>query len=216
MADPVIGPVADGDLFKVTIVQRLYGQRLLNILWYRVSDAGGAPPDRWQAQIALANQINVAGGIIPAMQDVQTQDLNIRSVIVNSYRDPLERKPYSEVIVNLDGNVLFPAGDANTAASIEKRANVPVAAHPRYGIGRMQVGGVPSNAYTAGVFGAAYLGDLQTLGDELTENVTALAVTFEPVLVNTDGANFVVSPIFGAVARDTVRVMRRRTVGVGE
>jgi len=54
------------------------------------------------------------------------------------------------------------------------------------------------------------------LADELTEDIIAVGATFQPVLVNTDGASFLISPIFGAIARDTVRVMRRRTVGVGE
>lgn len=216
MADPILGPTQDLDLYKVTIVQRLYGQRCLNILWFQVKDAGGAPPDRWALQIALLNELNSVGNIIPAMQAVQTQDLDILSGICNSYRTPLEREPYSQVLYNVPGLLAGVAGDANTALSIEKRANVPIVGHPRYGIGRMQIAGPPSSQYTAGLFVEDYMVAAQSLADQLTEDVIALGVTLQPVLINTDGASFVVSPIFGAIARDTVRVMRRRTVGVGE
>ena len=216
MADPVIGPVADNDLFKIIIVQRLYSQRVLNVLWYRVADAGGAPPDRWAAQVALANQINVLGGIVPLMQELQTSDVTIQRAMVWSYRTRTDRQPFSDVTFGVTGNLLDPAGDANTALSIEKRALVPIPAHPRYGIGRFQLAGIPTTKYTAGLFDALYLVDAQALADELTESIVAAGVTFNPVLVNTDGAAFVLSDIFGAVAKDTVRVMRRRTVGVGE
>jgi len=216
MADPVIGPVQDNDLFKVIIRQRLYGQRLLNVLWYRVTDAGGTPPDRWAAQVSLANQVNVAGGIIPLMTACQTEDSEVTGVLVWSYRTRLDRKPYAEVAMGEPGLVASPAGDANTALSIEKRALVTIEGHPRYGIGRFQLGGIPQTGYEAGAFDPVYLIDAQALADELTDQIVAAGVTFQPVLVNTDGASFVLSDIFGAVAKDTVRVMRRRTVGVGE
>jgi len=216
MADPVLGPTEDQDLYKVVIRQRLYNQRLLNVLWYRVSDAGGAPPDRWQMQIAVANQMGILDGVIDKMIAAQTDDLLIQAVTVSSYRTPLDRKPYGEVNIGINGSVAVAAGDANTAASIEKRANVPIPGHPRYGIGRFQLGGIPADQYTAGLFEAPYQITLQELADVLTESFVVLGVTFVPVLVNTDGASFVLSDIFGAAAKDTVRVMRRRTVGVGE
>lgn len=215
MADPVLGPVAVNDKFKVTINQRLYGQRVMNVLWYYIVTDPPPAVDRWQAQIALANQLNAANGVIPTMLQMQTEDLTMQSVRVQSFRGIAERLPYSEIVVTDPGVIVTPAGDANTALSIEKRAIASPTA-PRQGIGRMQVAGIPQGNYSGGVFTAGYMVLAQALADELTESITALGITWNPCLVTWGPATISAHDLFGAIAKDTVRVMRRRTVGVGE
>lgn len=215
MADPVLGPTADGDVYRIIIRQNIFGQRVLNVLWYEVSDAGGAPPDRWAAQIGLANAINAAGSVIPLMQDVTSAELEFETVRVSSYRALADRVPYSEVVISLFGDLAGAANLSNVALSIEKRAP-GTGAHPRRGIGRFQLGGIPSDKYEQGVFKNDYLALVQPLADELTEDITAVGVTWRPVLVTWGPDNIQAHPIFGTSVKRTVRDMRRRTVGVGE
>lgn len=215
MADPVVGPTLDGDVYRATIIQRLYDQRVLNMLWYEVTDAGGGAVDRWTVMIALANELNSVGGVVPLMQDITSQDLAFERVRVNTYRVLADRFPYAEIVLALTGGVPTPAGTANVALSIEKRGFSP-GAHPRRGIGRLQVGGIPNDAYLEGNFTDDYLATVQPLADELTEDIIAAGVTLSPVLVTFGPDGILKHPIFGTSVKRTVRDMRRRTVGVGE
>lgn len=213
---PVLGPTVVTDRYRVTFVQRLYGQRVLNVIWYQPTAIPDPAPDRWDAMGSLADAMTGAGKIQTRMAHAQSEDLTHEEIRVNVYNgDNVARYPFFALSAVLAGEVAVPAGTANVALSIEKRASFP-AGHPRMGIGRFQLGGIPNDAYEEGLFTPAYLDLASGLRDELTAAIVTAGVTFQPVLVNFPEGGSSVEPIFGTSIKRTVRDMRRRTVGVGE
>lgn len=217
MADPVLGACELGDLYRVTYIQRLYGQRILNTLWYLTTDVPVmAPPDRWDFMSNFAASMTDPVSILTDMKLLQSSDLKYEECRINVYRNATDRFPYFSQLLTDSGSVADAANLSNIALSIEKRAN-PAATKPRTGIGRMQIGGVPSTKYAEGLFLDAYLADASALAGDLLNSVTDVGVTVVPALVTVGGVSgFTPHKIFGAAPKRTVRDMRRRTVGVGE
>jgi len=213
---PVLGPTTVTDRYRVTIVQRLYGQRLLNMLWYQPTDIPDPAPDRWDAMGSLADALTGVGQLQQHMREVQSEDLSHEEIRVSVYNGDFEsRFPYFSLATTGAGSVATPAGTANVALSIEKRATFPVGA-PRQGIGRFQLGGIPNDAYEEGIFTDAYVTTVGPLRDDIVESIDTAGITFIPILVNFIEGGSTVNPIFGTSIKRTVRDMRRRTVGVGE
>lgn len=213
---PVLGPTTVTDRYRVTFVQRLYGQRILNMLWYQPTDIPDPAPDRWDAMGSLADAMTGAGNIQVSMTHAQSEDLSHEEIRVNVYNGDFEsRFPYFSLAAVLPGEIAVAAGTANVAASIEKRATFP-AGHPRQGIGRFQLGGVPQDGYEEGLLTVPYLGLLSGLRDNIVESIVTAGITFRPILVKFIDGGSEVQPIFGSSIKRTVRDMRRRTVGVGE
>lgn len=216
MADPVLGPVAVENLLKVTFFQKLYGQQVLNTLWYEVTAVPGTPVDRWVVMGELADTITGTVSILTDMKSLQVAALNHDAVRVSVYINVLDRFPYYEIAVNDPGVRTGNAKTANIAMSIEKRA-ANFADHPRKGIGRMQLAGLPVEEISAGFWGATILDDANALCQDITNDVvTTSGCTLTPSLVTWGPSSYTAHPIFGCAAKDTVRDMSRRTVGRGK
>lgn len=217
MPDPVLGPVDNGDTFKVIGFQLLYNQTLMNVLHYSCSNPGATPPDRFQVCKALADAMQaVPTGIFHQLRAMQSQDLTWTSVRVQFQKEIDRTYPFWEQVYGEDGQVTEVAGVASTALSIEKRA-IADPLHPREGIGRMQVAGIPVTKYTGGIFDAAYVAEFNAVTEDMSDPVTVLTdVELIPVLSKKGGALWLDSPIFQCSAKNTVRVLTRRTVGRGQ
>lgn len=223
MADPVLGPVAVSDTYRVSLIQRLYGQRVLNVLYYDVTDVPDPSPDRWAYMNSLADALTGAGSIMAAMQAMQCIDLEWEAIRVNQVRLPDEAAtPYAQIDAIDTGTLIEPAGTPNVALSIEKRSTF-TPGHPQQGIGRIQIAGIPQDRYVAGFFTDAYLLLAAAVSAAILDEITTAGVTAVPTNFGWDytppnpkPTGFHTFPIFGANAKRTVRNMRRRTVGVGE
>jgi hypothetical protein len=199
---------------KVGVYQRLYGQRVLNVLHYQL-ETTSQPVDDLVAAQAIADRLAQLGANSVFLQNlhaVQSTDIvteRIRAQWV--YPAPTV---YMSAIVNSTGDIQTEAGTANVAASIEKRTR----RFGRRGVGRVQVGGVPNNAYTAGVFNGLYMGDLELLATKLTApfSVQQGGMILYPCLYHGVSGPAPFDILLACVPQNTVRDMRRRTVGLGE
>jgi len=213
---PVLGPTTVTDRYRVTFVQRLYGQRILNMVWYQPTEIPTPAPDRWDAMGSLADALTGAGAMQAHICAGQSSDVTHEEIRVNVYNGDFEsRYPYFSLATPTTGVIATPAGTANVAASLEKRATFPVS-KPRQGIGRFQLGGVPNDRYEEGLLLPEYMTLLGDLAADLIESIITAGITFIPILVNFIDGGSTVNPIFGSSVKRTVRDMRRRTVGVGE
>jgi len=217
MADPILGPVVEGDTFKVSLFQKLYNQTIMNVLYYECSDPGAGAPDAFQVAKALAGKMNEAvTGIGTQLRALQTLQLTHTFYRCQLLRGIDQTFPFYDEPVNEIGEDDEPAKVSNIALSIEKRADFD-AGHPRQGIGRMQVGGIPADKYQAGFFTDVYVAAFDNVCDTMASNLTVLTdVILIPVLSRKGGTNWIDNRIFQCTAKETVRVMNRRTVGRGE
>jgi hypothetical protein len=214
--DAVAYSILTGDIFEFTIRGELYLQTVETVLHYAVTMS---PPanDAWN-QIHSFLNFNLTSALVNAMQQCWSNDTlvtSLRGQIVAPIRRPVVVQP-----CNLTGGAGAVANTANVSAAITKRTDVITHRHTptgKGGVGGVRIFGVPVTAYAAGKLLNPYLANLASLA-----NIIPLGTDFNP-----DGQIIPClwhrNPI-GSAAYDelvecnpepTVRVMRRRTLGLG-
>jgi len=214
---PALGAVSNLSLFKVTFRQRLFEQRVLNILWYRVSTTLPGI-DAWDACIDLVAELNTpATGIIPQLQALQSSNVMWEDVRAQYYGTDSLPRPYFQLDLGTAGGRAGATPSANVAASIAKRALPPVG-EPEKGNGRLQLAGVPGTAITEGMLDPTYMADFSNVCEDLADPFTIVSgdIGLDPVLVTLTPGAFAAHPIFQCEVKPELRDMRRRTIGLGE
>lgn len=211
---PAVNPLSINDVIQVRINQRLYGQRLMNVLHYQcVNDPGTAiEANVWFA--ALHTILNGAGGLFEKLQACQSEDLTQEFAAYQ--RIWPTRIPWYEGTINNIGSYAEAAAYSNTAVSITKVGS----GTGRHSIGRMQIGGLPPSVVTAGVVtDFAYIGKMNDVAAKLLDSPHVTSgvsyLDLRPVLydaVDPTGVTDILSYRLQLTTRD----MRRRTVGLGE
>lgn len=206
--------IGEGDIAKVAIYQRLYDQRVLNVLYYRVQ-ALGNPVAQSTALQELANEIadeTKPNGLVAKMRLALSVDLSFEQVRAQMVY-PLPTVYYSSPM-GFTASVNKPAGTANVAASITKKTE----RFGERGIGRMQLGGIPNDGYTGGILTPAQIDLLDEVGNamRLLVETPAGLITWVPVLYHGPASLVVYDVVTHYEVQHTVRDMRRRTVGLGE
>lgn len=214
---PALGAVAVGSLFKVSFRQRLFGQRVLNILWYQ-TDSVVPGIDAWDACIAIAADMNTGpAGLAVQLRALQSEDIAWEEIRVQYYGVDSLPRPYYELNITATGDIASPTPSANVAASIHKRALYPVG-QPEKGNGRLQLAGVPGDNILSGMLTDAYQATFSNVCDELADSIALMTGDLEigPVLVTQTPGAFQAHDIYQCVVKPELRDMRRRTVGLGE
>lgn len=205
-----------GDLFRVTLRGSLFGQTILNTFWYRLAN-NPTNQTLWTCAIDLAHQINVLDGVEDTMLDCLTADYHLKERRINFVHSGNTGYPYYSELVDTPGTFAGTGSckNPNVAMSIERRA-VGTPTLPRTGIGRVQLAGMDEGQISAGIFSTAYLTAGQAFADTLPIILTGTdGEVFVPCLVSLIPGGFVPHDVFAAFPKETARVMRRRTVGVG-
>lgn len=214
MPAPTLGTLAVNDLIFVTYKMRLWGQRIMNTFYYSVSAVGAVPGDRWTAYASLRTQMQLPAGLEVDLRACMTADVSLETLRLQ-FISP-QRMAFREFVVGNNGTHPGVSGTPNVAASIERRTELA----SRHGVGRIQIAGMPDNAYSTGFLTVPYIAVLDTLATEIPRDITdAAGNTYRPVLAYHDPLSappWVASPVIGCETKNTVRVMRRRTVGLGE
>lgn len=216
MADPVLGPVANGDTFKITFFQTLYNQNCMNVLHYVCNDPGITPPDRYQVCKQLVDFLDTTN-LIHDLQVVQSADVQWTGVRCQFQKEIDSTYPFYQKVLTSAGAVAVPAGTANMSASIEKRAIVTDPTKPRQGIGRLAVLGIPVGSYTGGLLDTLYKADYANLLEDMVDLITlASGPQLSPCLSYKGATNWLDNIIFAVELHPEVRDMTRRTVGRGQ
>jgi len=214
MPTPTLGNVAVDDLFYVTFKGRLFSQRIINTFYYSVFQIAPVDVTRWSAYSKLRDALSGAGGVKEKFLACCGPQYELEAMRLQVLRP--ERYAYREFAEGAVGTHAGQADTANLAASIERRCELA----QRHGVGRLQIAGTPTGQENAGTWAPAYMTILNTLATEMTQDVLSPdLIGWHPSLAYNDGLvppTWTSSPVIGAEAKNTIRVMRRRTVGVGE
>lgn len=209
-------PLAVDDIFLVTFKGECANQTILNTFYYRIDELGTAPlPTDYQAQTILADALTAGGAdilqtpFINCMpQNYTLSEVWVQKVFPARYRKYVEAEA-------AEGTIAADALATNLAAVVSRfgiQAN-------RHNIGSLHVGPIPTGStwQVDGQITSTYKALLITLGSAMLEVVDLLGsnkIKWVPVLFAATGTP-VHNDIVTTVAQDTVRTMRRRTVGLG-
>lgn len=199
-----------GSIFQVAIESLVNNQRLLNVLHYRVEEETTEADIQAETE-NLAGQVLAFNGIVDKMLDCMSNTANVTQVTAQCIRNT--RFVRAVVEDNQEGNIVSPCAAQNLAAVITKRTTFS----GRWAVGSFHLGGLPVTAYQAGVLDNAFKALVQALADELLDPIVIPAVggTYIPVLLHPVGQHGGSTVINAVEVQDQVRVMRRRTVGLG-
>jgi len=200
-----------GDILQISFVGTLFSQRVLNVLHYRVT-ADSTSPSYVTAAGAVGFQMQ-SGVVTPglAMLAAQGPEYNLDYIRVQKVNGT--RLRYVDYAVNLPGTVAGNCTAPNIAATITKKTENGT----RHGIGSLHLPGIPSNGYANGVLDATYKLLVDAISARLINPFTVQLETTQcqPILWS-KSIDPVYHPLTNTVVQNTIRVMRRRTVGVGK
>lgn len=206
--------LAINDVVQVSFRGTLFGQKMLTILHYSVNVVGTGTVESQLQELANALTIDNAGvNLVTDYLAAIGPSFSLDTIRCQRV-DPT-RSVYQVSTANLNGTFATDCTTANIAASLLKRTATP----GRRGLGRVQLPGVPAAAYTGGNLTNAYLTtELSNLCQDLMAGLTTpvSAVSMQPCIFNPGAAGSHFSPIVTVTPQETVRVMHRRTLFVGE
>lgn len=199
-----------GTIWQVGIDTVVNGQRCMNILGYRCT-AESTEADIAEETLNLAAAMNAVGGIIPKLVACQSNDALITQVTAQAIRETR----YARQVVDIGqaGGVAEDCTAQNLSAVIIKRT----AFAGRWAVGSFHVPGLPVTAYVNGAIEPVYKASVVDLAAQLLVPVVIPIVggTYEPVLIHPVGEHGGSTFLTSTEVQDELRVMRRRTVGLG-
>lgn len=199
-----------GDVLQVVFESDVFSQRCLNVLHYRVTVASTSD-DYAVAAMAVAQRFS-SGVDNPGLPLVACFAENVTWVNTTVQRVYPTRNRKVTDAVGLPGTIAADCKASNVAGVITKYTDTAT----RRGIGALHVGGVPETAYQGGFVQGDYLDRLTALANtlDLTVIVTLETTTVQPVLWSPSTPSTTLR-VTDAKPQTTLRVMRRRTVGLG-
>jgi len=198
------------DKFQVVFWGQCNGQRILNTFGYVAAEIGSAAVKLDAAYTQILDKLTGVGSIEAHLIAVSSANYTLDRITVQLVK-PDRWMPATRTI-NLPGALPDAAQTQNVAASIERRG---IRAR-RTNVGRIQVMIPQGEDYiNAGLLMVDYKGELNGLAGAMLEKIEFgvggnLYPAIWPAGVIGDYA-----PIVATRVQDTVRVMRRRTVGLG-
>lgn len=204
-------PVQVGDVLEVRMNSRLFGQRLLNTMHYRVT----TPPENADLKIEASEIINSmrgAQGVIAQLVALGCPDWSMEYADVQVIYP--SRKAFVRIPVNSVGLNPTPGGalPANVAVVVSTSPVVAVKGRT----GSMHVAGIGAADVKDGELNLDTFGKLDVLGTAMVNDmVTVSGGVYEPVLYpRKQGLPILRQDVYRVQV--TSRVLRRRTVGVGQ
>lgn len=160
------------------------------------------------------------GSFIHALVQLQSNDVTIFEVSAQLIHPTRWQKRVK--VVNVVGDIDEPCPAQNLAITFTKtgdRAN-------RHNVGSLHVGGCPVGLFDEGLLTAAAKTRAEAmesfiiseLTDAISEAVYDMVILNKEPVPDSDPVRYAISgysPVTGGTVEDTVRVMRRRTVGLG-
>jgi len=200
-----------GDIVLVTAVGNLVGQRTLTTFPFQVTAVTGIP-DQTNAFDDLHAELNATTGILGKMRACIPSQYTMTQAWYQVIA-PTRYRRYVKA-VNTQGGFTGAALTANVQASITR---VGEEAGRRY-VGGVRIPiGTDYSSLAAGLVAAGLKTKLTDLAEVMDQNIITPVVvaTYRPLVgLAPNPADSV--PCFDAFPQDTVRVLRRRTVGLGE
>lgn len=198
-----------GDKYLLTFVGELHGQTIMNTWWYKLKTMVGAPT-KGAVALDLAVRVSAAGQMRDAFLGACPGGYTLNEI----WSQPIYPTRFAKQILTpaLAGTSTF-ASEAQNLAAVITRRGVPAA---RWAISSLHVPSPTVAAWVlSGSLTAAAKAVLTTLATFCSDPVTTLAGhVLTPVIPRGPAAGDGVD-IEQAFVQTSVRVMRRRTKGLG-
>lgn len=208
-------PVALFDILELRILGRMNNQRLMNVLHYRLERVGASVLDGIEV-ISKMNEklMSPVGGVIEVLRGMSNPAWSYEGCVYQW----IHPNRYVSVRINDGAGAGLLAGVAlpqNVASVLTKRSQFG----SRHGIGSIHLGGMGAGDVTNGLLTVTRISKSVELADVLTVSVDMSDLVadaeMEPIILNkaapADSYDF-----HDITIQNTVRVQRRRTVGLGE
>jgi len=201
-----------GQIYQVTISSTLNSQRIMSSFTYELENVPAGGSTTKQACDAIKDFFIGGTGIIPLYQDCVPQNMTLNELWVQVI-GPTER--YVKEVYNLSVDGLWPSDalTSNVAAVITRTTEKS---------GRSQVAPLhlPCATDPDSIFQGSLDSDLLVAMALLCAKIPVQIgvvpnLTFDPVIYHGPPPKLPADRVERAVAQSTVRVMRRRTVGLG-
>jgi len=194
-----------GAILEATIRGSLASQTTLSLFHYMLNDT--AIPDGAAFLTTFNTAFNIAGGVVDKYRLCCCEDFTLNEVRYQ-WIYPTRFRSVSFAPFIGTGSIVDQSAPPNVAQVVTKRADVA----SRRGIGTLHVPSVPNAQIADGKLLGGQLTRLSALGTALS--AALVTARMDPVLLRRDLP--AASPIItSTVAQETVRVERRRTVGLG-
>lgn len=198
------------DLVQTTFIGKLFEQEVLNVFYYRI----GTPSTSSNYMVAIKNWAQYAGSgttsMAPVLLACQAPEYTLMGIRAQRVWPTRDRYYYQ--VLDLPGTHADACTSPNQSAVIERYS----AGGNRKSVGSTHIPGVPSTAMDEGRWTAGYRTLLQAVADRmLIDHITTLETTEGHLEITGKTSMGVTNPVVGSIVKDTVRVMRRRTIGVG-
>lgn len=201
-----------GDRVLITFNTIAFNQRLMNMFVYGCSSLTG-PATQQAAFAALHTALTAGGGLVPLFRACMTDQFEVTSVWYQIISPSRYAKYTKTTGLGLGTITTENAFSANQAAVILRRGDLGI----RSNVSTLHVPlGQSSGCQANGGIGSTVETPLNNLAAALPTQITTAGVvaTWDPVINHgPNAAQF--TPITDAALMPYVRVMRRRTVGLG-
>lgn len=199
-----------GDKTLVSFRGTLFGQRIINTFWYQLSLVTGTP-DETAFNNAFHSVLNAPAGCIEKFLDCMPSQYLLNEVWIQKIES--FRVVANKYLHSNPGTFSQDTATANLAACITRRG----AAASRHNVSSLHLvyPSLDTGALSGSISPAWGTAATAFLPFVAQSYVVGSLGTMSPIINNGPGA-IAVSPIVMAFLQTTLRVMRRRTLGLGE
>lgn len=209
-------------IVEATVRYSVNGQECMNVVHYHPGTPGVGPVRDLVDNFLTSFQSTAVGTLIAGMKALMSQDVFIHQCTAQAIWPTRYRKSETESFAE-QGLVVAPCTAQNLQLCVTKKGDLGI----RSNIGHFHLGGLPDVLYTGGVIDTAtYAVQIGKLLTGLEWHVISAGdlIDFAPVILNktlipgSDPKKYQISGSTVQTAvefNETLRVMRRRTVGLG-
>jgi len=205
-----VAPVAAGDIIQVLVEYRLNEQRLFNTFHYRYD---GVPviTDGVTAlrELLVDLRTNATDGLLPSIVALQSDEVTYeRGEIQKIF--PTRYSPEYLALTETGGQAI-PSYPPQVSLCVTKKIELAVKGK----VGRVEIAGLPQDSSSVGIWANSVITAAQVLAVNMLYAPTVTSGgPFTPVLYNRF-APAGSETLTNTFVQATVRVLRRRTVGLG-
>lgn len=215
-------PVSQNSVCQLTYKGTLFNQVVMNTFHYRLEQSGGIVADGAAFLDDFFEVLNIPDGFNTLLMKTWSQA--IVNVTVDMQWIDVDRFVKKEQVVVGAGNAAWVTAVTNLAATIELRGDMA----DKRGRGIKHLPGIGGTAVNAGKLEPAVVAAVRNFGEIAIIPVVVAQRTMNPIIFGRARPGYTkpdgtvmpplpksYRPITAFSVPDTVRVMRRRTVGVG-
>lgn len=206
---------APGDIYTIKLVGQVFSQRIMCTTGWIITQVSGVVSEA-AARAGLVNAVRggVGGGDLletPYLELLppQYQMLYIEAQLIRPIR-----LAYSRTTRAVTGTHAGNTEATNQAAVITRKSDFA----GRWAQSNLHIGPLPQDVTVQdeGVLTAVYKAKLELFAAATITPIIAAGCTFESIIIHPPTEHAGNTPLTGYAIQDTIRVMRRRTVRVGE